>query len=154
VRRRVGRRWRFGRTLRWLAIGAGALVLIPQVSDVALGLRPVTNGCRVAYVVDGDTVDFNCPGEGLMRARITGFDAPELYSPQCAGEAAAALASQAYLRWTLATAGQIKVVLGGTDRWDRRLAEVFVDGERLADRMIAAGHGRGYDGGARAGWCA
>jgi len=140
--------------LRWLAIGLGALVLLPPLSDFLLGLRPVVSGCRVVHVVDGDTVDFNCPGEGVIRARITGFDAPELYSPQCAGEAAAALASQTYLRWVLGTAGQLKVVLGGTDRWDRRLVEVFVDGERVADEMIAAGHARAYDGAARAGWCA
>lgn len=128
--------------------------MIPQISDVVLGLRPVTDGCRVVYVVDGDTVDFNCPGHGHVRARITGFDAPELYSPQCASEAAAALASQTYLRWVLGTAGELRVIIGGIDRWGRRLVEVFVDGERLADRMIAAGHARAYDGGAREGWCA
>ena len=154
VRRRPRRAWRLGRRLRWLAIGAGALALLVQGSDVVLGLRPVTDGCRVVYVVDGDTVDFSCPGEGVMRARITGFDAPELYSPQCAGEAAAALASQTYLRWVLGTAGELRIIIGGTDRWGRRLVEVFVDGERLAARMIGAGHGRTYDGGARSGWCA
>ncbi len=127
---------------------------IVQASDVLLGLRPITDGCRVVYVVDGDTVDFNCPGEGLIRARITGFDAPELYSPQCTTEAAAALASQTYLRWVLGTAGELGFVIGGTDRWGRRLVEVFVDGERLAERMIRAGHARAYDGGARDGWCA
>ena len=129
-------------------------MLLPQVSDVLLGLRPVTDGCRVLYVVDGDTVDFTCPSEGLIRTRVTGFDAPELYSPQCAPEAAAALASQTYLRWVLGSARELRIILGGADRYDRRLAEVFVDGERLAERMIGAGHGRPYDGGARAGWCA
>src|SRR5690606_10752076 len=86
VRRRArGRRWRVPRALRWLAIGVGALALLPPMSDFLLGLRPVVSGCRVVHVVDGDTVDFSCPGEGVIRARITGFDAPELYSPQCAG---------------------------------------------------------------------
>ena len=154
VRRRARRGWRVGRRLRWLVIGAGLVVVVLQASDPVLGLRPVTDGCRVLYVVDGDTVDVNCPGEGLIRARVTGFDAPELYSPQCAAEAAAALASQTYLRWTLGTADRLQVIVGGTDRYDRRLVEVFVDGDRLADRMIAAGYGRPYDGGARAGWCA
>jgi endonuclease YncB( thermonuclease family) len=64
--------------LRWLVIGLGALALLPPLSDFLLGLRPVVSGCRVVHVVDGDTVDFSCPGEGVIRARITGFDAPEL----------------------------------------------------------------------------
>ena len=140
--------------MRWFGIGIGAVAVLAQGSDVLLGLRPVTDGCRVVYVVDGDTVDFSCPGEGLIRARVTGFDAPELYSPQCASEAAAALASQTYLRWVFGTADELRVILGGRDRYDRRLVEVFVDGQRLADRMVEAGHARTYDGGARTGWCA
>lgn len=154
MRRQARRRWRFGRGLRWLAIGVGALALLPPASDALLGMRPAVSGCRVVHVVDGDTVDFHCPDEGVIRARIVGFDTPELYSPQCASEAVEALAAQTYLRWTLGTAGQIKVILGGTDRWGRRLVEVFVDGDRLADRMIAAGHARPYDGGTRDAWCA
>jgi micrococcal nuclease len=110
-------------------------------------------GCRVAHVVDGDTVDFRCRGAGIIRARLTGFDAPELYSPQCLSEAARAVAAQNWLRWKLARADRLKVVMGGQDRYDRRLAEVFVDGRRMADLMIAAGHARPYSGGRREGWC-
>ncbi len=106
------------------------------------------------HVVDGDTVDLLCPGGELTRVRITGFDAPELYSPQCASEAAKALAAQTRLRWTLARADMLEVIPGGVDRYGRRLAEVMVDGRRVADVMIESGHGRPYSGGARDGWCA
>jgi micrococcal nuclease len=128
--------------------------VLPPVSDLLAGLRPVTDGCRVVHVVDGDTLDLRCPGQGVIRARVTGFDAPELYSPRCASEAARAVAAQTHLRWTLARADRLEVMLGGTDRYGRRLVEMRVDGTRLADIMVASGHARAYSGGARAGWCA
>ncbi|MBF9060808.1 hypothetical protein HKCCSP123_16625, partial [Rhodobacterales bacterium HKCCSP123] len=48
--------------------------------------------CRVVNVVDGDTVDMTCPGEGRFRARLTGYDTPESFEPRCAAEAQAARA--------------------------------------------------------------
>ncbi len=149
-RRRDGwpRRW-----LRRTAALLGVLILLPPVSDAFLGLRRTVEGCRVVHVVDGDTVDLLCPGRELTRVRVTGFDAPELFSPGCATEAAQALAAQTKLRWTLARAETLEVIPGGVDRYGRRLAEIRVDGRRLADIMVESGHGRPYDGGARAGWC-
>jgi endonuclease YncB( thermonuclease family) len=142
------------RLLRRGAALAALVVVLPPLGDALLGLRPRVDGCRVLHVVDGDTVDFRCPGAGVVRARLTGFDTPELYGPRCAAEAAAAVAAQAYLRWTLARAGSLQVAMAGTDRYGRRLAGVHVDGDRLADRMVEGGHARRYAGGARQGWCA
>lgn len=129
------------------------MVLLPPASDALLGLRRTVEGCRVVHVVDGDTVDLLCPGGELTRVRVTGFDAPELYSPQCASEAGRAVAAQTHLRWTLARAGALEVIPGGVDRYGRRLAEIVVDDRRLADIMIESGHARPYSGGPRAGWC-
>ena len=131
-----------------------AVVRGPRPSgDAASKTFQQPQGCRVAHVVDGDTVDFRCPGEGIIRARLTGFDAPELYSPQCLPEAARAIAAQNWLRWKLARAGRLKIVMGGEDRYGRRLAEVFADGRRMAGLIVAAGHARPYSGGRREGWC-
>ena len=149
-----GARRAAGRLLRKLGFLAALILALPPLSDLLAGLRPVTDGCRVVHVVDGDTVDLRCPSDGLIRARVTGFDTPELYSPGCASEAARAVAAQTHLRWTLARADRLEVILGGTDRYDRRLVEMRVDGTRLADIMIDAGHARPYSGGARDGWCA
>ena len=41
------------------------------------------DGCRVTYVVDGDTVHLACPETGEVKARLLGFDTPEVYSPGC-----------------------------------------------------------------------
>ena len=81
------------------------------------------------------------------------FDTPELYAPKCPSELAAAVAAQGYLRWILARADEIKVIPGGVDRYDRRLAEILLDDRRVAELMIEAGHARRYAGGARKGWC-
>ncbi len=116
-------------------------------------------------VVDGDTVEIGCPdgaaaGGGAFPARIVGYDAPELFSPRCPAERQAALASQAALSRLLreggAMAGQaggLRIALLGPDRYRRELVDLRVGGERVADRMVAEGHGRRYLGGRRGGWC-
>ena len=38
-------------------------------------------------------------------------------------------------------------------KYFRVVADVYVDGVSLADRLIKAGHGRPYDGGTKVSWC-
>ena len=38
-------------------------------------------------------------------------------------------------------------------KYFRILADVYVDGQNLADGLIRSGHARLYDGGKRLGWC-
>jgi endonuclease YncB( thermonuclease family) len=144
----------FAGLLRKAGLLGIAVVALPPVADAVLGLRAAHADCRVVHVVDGDTVDFHCPGEGFVRTRLVGFDAPELFSPGCASEAAAALAAQWHLRRTLWGAERLELVFAGRDRYGRPLAEARVDGRRLAAVMIEAGHARPYGGGRREGWCA
>ena len=73
------------------------------------------------------------------------------FSPACAGELAAAVQAKWALRLEIWKAGTITMVREGTDRYGRALIDAFLDGEPLARRMIAAGHGRSYDGGRRKG---
>ena len=132
------------------------LLLLPSFADaVSAALKPAlrgATGCRVVQVVDGDTVTLWCNG-GPERARVAGFDTPELFSPSCAGELAAALSAKWRLRWLLWTASEVVVVKEGRDRYDRALVAVFTDGTNISHRMIADGHARSYDGGQRASWC-
>jgi micrococcal nuclease len=154
-RRRRARGSRPWRSLaRRLALVVLVLAGVPQIADALMGLRPAQADCRVVQVIDGDTVELHCPDEGFLRVRITGFDTPELFSPGCASEAAAAVSAQWHLRRTLWGAERLEVRFKGEDRYGRRLAELRVDGVSVADRMIAAGHARPYQGGRRGGWCA
>lgn len=109
--------------------------------------------CRVTSVVDGDTVRVYCPGRGVESARLTGFDAPEVFSPRCPGELWAGTRATWALQRRVWSADEVKIVLHGTDKYDRRLARLYLDGTDVARLMIEAGHARPYRGGRRQGWC-
>ncbi|MCB2137593.1 MAG: thermonuclease family protein [Rhodobacteraceae bacterium] len=141
-----------------LGAAAVGLVLLPVLSDTVIAAsRPVTasgGACRIYQVIDGDTVRMFCPGRGNVKARLTGFDTPELFSPTCMSELLAATKAKWALRGMLWGADKVTMVRSGTDRYGRALVTVFLDGTPLARRMIDGGHARAYGGGERAGWCA
>ncbi|MGB3317183.1 MAG: thermonuclease family protein [Albidovulum sp.] len=134
------------------------LVALPGIADGALSiLRPLkaeSESCRIYQVVDGDTVRMWCPDSGNVSARLTGFDTPELFSPQCSTELAAALKAKWALRRVLWQADEVRIVRDGNDRYGRALVAAYIDDAPLARRMIADGHARAYGGGARQTWCA
>jgi micrococcal nuclease len=144
--------------LRAVIVAASvALVIVPLLTDGALAVaRPMASAdgdCRVLRVVDGDTVTVWCPGSGVERARLAGFDAPELFSPGCSAELLAAQKAKWALRGVLLSGGDLRLERGGLDRYDRRLVTVWVGQRPLARLMIQGGHGRSYGGGLRRGWC-
>lgn len=142
--------------LALLGVVAG-LVLIPLVADaVNAAMKPVageSGTCRILRVVDGDTVSLMCPEAGVESARLTGFDAPEKFSPKCAGEFVAAERATWGLRTLIQQAERLKVVHEGRDRFGRALVRLELDGVDVARLMVRAGHARVYAGGQRGGWC-
>lgn len=144
--------------LKLVMIVAGfGLIVLPYGADVVnAALKPVMSEdgtCRVLLVVDGDTVKLVCPGRGVQTARLLGFDTPEKFSPQCAGELIAAEQATWALRGMIFAADRLAVQHDGTDRYGRALVRLTLDGVDVARRMIRAGHGRAYSGGLRGGWC-
>jgi len=137
-----------------ILLALGAFFLGGRETLGYLGIR-ISGGtaCRVVRVIDGDTVRIYCPGRGFDLARLIGFDTPEVFSPRCFGEWWAGTKASWALSRHLWTADEVKIVLSGTDRYDRRLATLFVDGRNIAPTMIADGHARPYAGGRREGWC-
>ena len=79
--------------------------------------------------VDGDTIRY-----GTDRIRIRGYNAPELSEP---GGREAALRLEHLLQ-----EGTISIVPHGHDVYGRTLADVFVNGQNVADVMIGEGFGR------------
>lgn len=145
--------------LRAVIVAASlGLIVLPAASDAVIAVaRPTGDGtglCRIYQVIDGDTVRLWCPGRGSTSARLSGFDAPELFSPACPAEVIAAAKAKWALRLALWTAGEVTLVRQGSDRYERALVAVHLDGEPLARRMIDGGHARPYAGGRREGWCA
>ena len=132
-----------------------ALIALPLTSDAFITTRTqdTVTGCRVVQVTDGDTVRLYCSGRGFISGRLTGLDAPELFSPRCSSEFTMALRAKWALRWILLTAEEITIVRKGTDRYERALIFLASDGVPVARMMIERGRARPYQGGPREGWC-
>ena len=152
-------RWRLGADQQaavfWFlafALLSGAYALLaPVVDDWRAGMRAMTRDCRVAGVVDGDTVNLACAGKGTLRARIVGYDAPELFSPRCAAERVAAGRAKQVLGTWVWHATSTEVAFLGRDRYRRTLVDMRLSGQRVAQGMVASG--RRYFGRLRGGWC-
>lgn len=142
------------RRLTWIALML--FVGVPFAADGVLAVaRPIAaqdGDCRVVRVVDGDTVTLWCAGAGVERARLVGFDAPELFSPGCMSELVAAQAAKWALRGYLVRGG-VRLERGRLDRYQRRLVTVWVKQVPLAALMVKGGDARAYGGGIREGWC-
>ena len=142
--------------LFWIAAFAlfsgGYALLAPAVDDRMSSMRAMRSDCRMVRAIDGDTVDLACPGRGTMRVRIVGYDAPELFSPMCEAEHAAALRATQALR-NLARQTPVEVGFQGHDRYGRWLADMRLGGQRVATAMVKSGNGRRYFGSLRGSWC-
>jgi micrococcal nuclease len=144
---RIGRAQALAGTVAVLLV-----VLGPRLGDVVNAGITRTDGCRILSLVDGDTVWMHCPGSGVQRTRLTGFDTPEMRA-ECGREFMMAYLAKQTLRWELWRAGRIAVFERGQDLYGRRLARVTVDGTPLSRRMMETGLARAYTGGRRGGWC-
>ncbi len=137
--------------------GLGGLVLVPTLADlVNAAMKPVASRegeCRILRVIDGDTLSVICPGEGMVSARLLGFDTPEKYSPGCLAEFMAAERASWALRTLIQQADRLELGFEGRDRYGRPLMRLELDGQDVAGRMVRAGHARAYGGGPRGGWC-
>lgn len=138
-----------------IIIAVVLLALLQVLPDAAVSAfaRSSAGDCRIVSVTDGDTVRLWCPARGIEKARLTGFDTPEVFSPKCASELARGTAATWKLRWLLLTAKKVSILRQGRDRYGRTLAAVTIDGVPLRSLMISSGHARAYSGGKRGGWC-
>jgi micrococcal nuclease len=103
---------------------------------------------RLNCVVDGDTIRM-----GGVKIRLADIDAPEVFSPKCASEAARGRrATQRLLE--LMNAGPFQLVSGSRDedRYGRKLRTVERGGRSVGATLVAEGLARRWDG-ARRGWC-
>ena len=156
LRRRRFRVLPSGRTARHATIWAAIwlFLLSPTIIDFLNGYLTDSSGCRVIGVVDGDTVGMHCPGTiGISKARMVGYDTPEIFSPKCFTEAVKGTLAKWTLRLALWRADRIHVLRNGTDRYGRALVRLKIDGVDVSTTMTATGMARAYAGGRRQGWC-
>ncbi len=110
--------------------------------------------CRVSRIVDGDTVYLACAPGKPRRARLMGFDTPEIFSAHCAAEKALGNRATDALRHIVAGASSLDLRFHGHDRYGRDLVEMFVDGRNVSQIMVAEGLAVPYYGHRRINWCA
>ena len=90
-------------------------------------------------------------GQGIS-IRVLGIDAPEIRG-KCKAEKQAALRAKKFTVSVLHNARRIELRNIKRGKYFRILADVWVDGKRLSQALIKAGHARVYKGGKRLGWC-
>jgi endonuclease YncB( thermonuclease family) len=140
-----------------VALGLGGLVLLPAAADLLnAAMKTVASeqgDCRILRVIDGDTLSLLCPEDGMLGARLMGFDTPEKFSPRCVAELIAAERASWHLRTLIQGADRLTLVHQGTDQYGRALVRLELDGVDVARLMIRAGRARAYSGGLRGTWC-
>lgn len=103
---------------------------------------------RITRIVDADTFEVDVDAGFRMFARLplrlAHIDAPEKYTP--AGKAAIAFVTELLGQLPAETVVRTFKV---ADKYGRYLAEVYVGDLNVAEELIAAGHGVGYEGGTR-----
>jgi micrococcal nuclease len=94
---------------------------------------------RVTRVVDGDTIHVDLDGTDTT-IRLIGIDTPEKEGPytheECYGREASAYTERALAGREV----QLEFDVERTDRYDRTLAYVWLDGELFDERIVADGY--------------
>lgn len=134
-----------------------ALALVAALACAAPAVAQHRIPVEVLSVYDGDTMRVVAsvwPGmTAESSVRVDGVDTPELRA-RCPEERDAALAARDAVRELVAGAAAVEITDPFHGRYAGRVvAGVLIDGEPLADMLIARGLGRPYDGGTRASWC-
>lgn len=116
-----------------------------------------TTVTKIVSVYDGDTfrADLSAPFVGRqlnVPIRVRHVDTPEIKG-KCQAEKQQAKAARDYAKRLLINADRIELKKLDTDRYNRVLAEVVIDGRRLDALLIGANLARPYQGGKRQGWC-
>ena len=91
----------------------------------------------IASCYDGDTCRTNT-GE---RIRLACIDTPELRGKRA--QPGPAMAARDYLR-SLVVGREVGIRRMTTDRYDRTVAELFVDGTNVQQQLVASGHAEIY----------
>ena len=114
---------------------------------------------KLVRVYDGDTIYVDV--ETLpaiigseMPFRIRGVDTPEIRRPKCEKERELGLKAKAFVEERLQTASRIELLKIDRGNFFRIVADVVYDGKRIAEEIVAAGHGVVYDEKKKKDWCA
>ena len=140
---------KFLKLLLVLVLGAfGSMAHAAEVLPGPIHVTPYS-------IYDGDTFKARARiwiGQELSTSiRINGIDTPEIRG-KCEQEKVLARKAKVRLHGLLVGRVELRNVRNGKYA-GRVLADVYANGENVIDALIAEGHARRYDGGARESWC-
>ena len=133
-----------------LTLATLAVVYMWVSSRLTVAETAPTN-CTIGYVYDGDTVELICDGHSRA-ARIVGFDTAETRNASCDSEFAHGNKATERLRELINNADTTYRKVG-TDRYNRPLIKLWVDGKSVGEILVAEGLAVPYHGGSRIAWC-
>lgn len=129
------------------------LLVFFLITTLSLYAEDIKN-FSVLKVLDGDTIVINIPnvpnvfGKEIS-VRIKGIDTPEKRTKNPREKE---LAFKAKARLGSLMKGKIELKNVDRDKYFRLLADVYVDGQSVAETLIREGHARPYDGGKKEKW--
>ena len=146
--------------MRRLLIISSVFILLAHNSNIAYAKQNFGNyeGAINVKNYDGDTITFNLPDlhpiiGNKIAIRINGIDTPEIRG-KCDKEKYDAKQAQGIVEEFLKDAERIDLKNMGRGKYFRIVADVYADGENLAEALIDAGMAVKYDGGKKnSRWC-
>ena len=145
---------------KFLIIIASIFFFVPQGSKIVDAKQKFGDYEHAIYVrnYDGDTVTFNLPRlhpiiGNKIAVRINGIDTPEIKG-KCEKEKYNAQQAKNIVEDLLKDAERIDLKNLQRGKYFRLIADIYADGENLADILIDAGMAVKYDGGKKnVDWC-
>ena len=107
------------------------VIMVVPVAAAFAGASREAEGCALVQVVDGDTVQLSCPGEGVLPHQVMGLHSPPFLGASCLTEAWWGLRSRVALRARLWQASQVRFVTEPR----ARLTVIYLD-DRPVHRVI------------------
>lgn len=129
-----------------LIVGLGVVTIVRAATAPDRSFNQCYNAGAKDCVIDGSTL--KVAGETVM---IAGMSAPRIKGAACTAERKRGIIAAVALS-DLLRSGEVEIGASARSTGDREVRTVLLDGEPVAEKMIAAGHAR-RDEGQTPDWC-
>ena len=107
-------------------------IFIPLIILLTAYAQAASLTAQVISIIDGDTITILTPAKQQIKVRLADIDAPELRGQPYGRKAKQVLSDKIYRQ-------QVTVVQVSTDRYQRLVGRIFLDGRNINAEMVADG---------------